>query len=263
MIGLFFGDTNLPKQILKKIKQKKIKYFIIDLSKNKIFKNNPHSQSISIGQFGKIFEILKKKRCNKVLFAGRINKPKFLSLKMDLKGLYYLPSIMKAAKLGDAAILKNIINIFAKEKIKVISSIAYNPELTLSKGIHTKLKPNTDDIAAIKRGIKSLGALNSHNHVQGLVIRNDNIIAKETSKGTKKMLQLIYKSKKSESIMIKFPKKKQDLRIDLPTIGLDTLKDCKSAGIKGIVLKSKQNIFMDKNECINFANKNYIFIMVK
>jgi DUF1009 family protein len=63
--------------------------------------------------------------------------------------------------------------------------------------------------------------------------------------------------------MIKFPKKKQDLRIDLPTIGLDTLKDCKGAGIKGIVLKSKQNIFMDKNECINFANKNYIFIMVK
>ena len=62
MIGLFFGDTNLPKQILKKIKQKKIKYFIIDLSKNKIFKNNPHSQSISIGQFGKIFEILKKKK---------------------------------------------------------------------------------------------------------------------------------------------------------------------------------------------------------
>ena len=61
MIGLFFGDTDLPKQILKKIKQKKIKYFIIDLSKNKIFKNTSHSQSISIGQFGKIFEILKKK----------------------------------------------------------------------------------------------------------------------------------------------------------------------------------------------------------
>ena len=62
--------------------------------------------------------------------------------------------------------------------------------------------------------------------------------------------------------IIKFPKQKQDLRIDLPTIGLDTLKDCKKAGIKGIVLKSKQNIFMDKNKCINFANKNKIFIKV-
>ena len=64
-------------------------------------------------------------------------------------------------------------------------------------------------------------------------------------------------------ILIKFPKIKQDLRADLPTIGLDTFYDCKRAKIKGIVLKSKQNIFLDKNKCINFANKNKMFINVQ
>ena len=63
--------------------------------------------------------------------------------------------------------------------------------------------------------------------------------------------------------MIKYPKKKQDLRADLPTIGIDTLKDCKMAKIKGIVLKSNENIILDKSKCINFANKNKIFIAVK
>ena len=63
-------------------------------------------------------------------------------------------------------------------------------------------------------------------------------------------------------ILIKFPKKKQDLRIDLPTIGLNTLKDCKKYGLKGIVLKSKKNIFLDRNKSINFANKNKIFIKI-
>ena len=57
MIGLIFGDTDLPKQILKKVKKNKVKYFIIDLSGDKSFKNDPQSQSIAIGQFGKIFEI--------------------------------------------------------------------------------------------------------------------------------------------------------------------------------------------------------------
>ena len=78
------------------------------------------------------------------------------------------------------------------------------------------------------------------------------------------MLQLIDKKKhkKAKTILIKFPKKKQDLRLDLPTIGLDTLKDCKKAGIKGIVLKSKKNIFMNKSKSISFANKNKIFIKV-
>ena len=68
--------------------------------------------------------------------------------------------------------------------------------------------------------------------------------------------------KKSDGILIKLPKKKQDLRMDLPTIGLNTLKDCKKYGLKGIVLKSKKNIFLDKDKCINFANKNKIFIKI-
>ncbi len=69
MIGLFFGETNFPKEILKKIKKKKINYTIIDLTKNKTFKKNKNSYSVSIGQFGKILNILKKKNCKKVLFA--------------------------------------------------------------------------------------------------------------------------------------------------------------------------------------------------
>ena len=69
MIGLFFGETNFPKEILKKIKKKKIGYIIIDLTKNEIFKKYKNSYPVSIGQFGKILGILKKNNCKKVLFA--------------------------------------------------------------------------------------------------------------------------------------------------------------------------------------------------
>jgi len=262
MIGLIFGDTDFPKKILDKIKKLKIKYFIIDLSINKKFKKNKYSYSVSIGQFGKIIRLIKHKKCKKVLFAGKINKPIFSSLKLDLKGLYYMPKIIKASRLGDAAILREIIKILVKEKIKVISSITFNSELTLTKGVHTKLKPNINDLRSVKIGIKSLVNQNAYNHVQGLVVRNSRIIAKETSKGTKNMIQSIKKSKNFQGILIKLPKKKQDLKIDLPTIGLDTFKDCKKSGINGIILKSKQNIFLDKKKSINFANKNKIFIKV-
>ena len=68
---------------------------------------------------------------------------------------------------------------------------------------------------------------------------------------------------KNSGVLAKFPKKKQDLRIDLPTVGLKTLMQCKSSGLKGIVLKSKQNVFLDRKKCISYANKNKMFIMVK
>ncbi|MDA7486375.1 LpxI family protein [Candidatus Pelagibacter ubique] len=102
--------------------------------------------------------------------------------------------------------------------------------------------------------------LKSLDHVQAIIVKNDTIIAIEDHQGTKKMLSKL--KKKSEGILIKLPKKKQDLRMDLPTIGLQTLKDCKKYGLKGIVLRSKKNIFLDKAKCIGFANKNKIFVKV-
>ena len=68
---------------------------------------------------------------------------------------------------------------------------------------------------------------------------------------------------KNKGVLVKFPKKKQDLRIDLPTVGLKTLVQCKAAGLKGIVLKAKQNVFLERNKRINFANKNKMFITSK
>jgi len=194
MIGLFLGETDFPNLILNNIKKDSIKYFIIDLSTKGIFKKNKNSKKISIGKFGKILDLIKKKKCKKVLFAGKIAKPNLSSIKLDFKGIYYLPRIIQASKLGDAAILKELIKILNENNIRVIKSNFYNPELTLSKGNFTKIK--------------------------------------------------------------------QDLRVDLPTVGFDTLKDCNKANLKGIVLKSNQNIFLDRKRCINFANKNRIFIKI-
>ncbi|MDC0539318.1 UDP-2,3-diacylglucosamine diphosphatase LpxI [Candidatus Pelagibacter sp.] len=260
MIGLFLGDTDFSEVVLKKIKKLNKKYFIIDLSKNNKFKKNKNSNRISIGKFGKIIRLIKEKKTKKVLFAGKIEKPKFSTLRLDLKGVYYMPSVLKAAKLGDAAIIKAIIKILDNENIKVISSIFFNPELTVKSGNYTKSKPNIIDTKSIKKGINYFNKLNNLDHVQAVIVKDNTILAIEDQQGTKKMLSRL--KKKSRAILIKLPKKKQDLRIDLPTIGLQTLKDCKKYGLKGIVLKSKKNIFLDKAKCINFANKNKIFIKI-
>jgi len=264
MIGLIFGDTDFPKEILKTVKKRKIKYLIIDLSKSKKFKNDRKSYSVSIGQFGKIINILMESKCKKVLFAGKVNKPNFSKLKLDFKGIYYIPRIIKASKLGDAAILKEIIKILAQNKIKTENSLIFNPELTLKKGIYSKVKPNKQDLLDIKKAIKTLNNLRQYNFSQGVVVRNKKVVSIEGKGGTKKMLEKSRSKKfRNQGVLVKFPKKKQDLRVDLPTIGLKTFKQSKTAGLKGIVIKGKQHVFLDKSKCIDFANKNKMFISVK
>ena len=263
MIGLIFGETDFPKEILKKIKKKDIKYLIIDLTKKKIFRKDKHSYNISLGQFGKIIKILKENKCKKVLFAGKVKKPNFSKLHLDLKGIYYIPRIIKSAKLGDAAILKEIIKILNQEKIKTINSLTFNPELTLQKGIYSKTKPNLDNMLDIRKAIKILSKTGKYSFSQGAVVRNKEVIAIEGKRGTEQMLKKCKTKKfKGTGVLVKLPKKKQDLRIDLPTVGLKTIKQCKSVGLKGVVLKSRQNVFLEKKESIKFANKNKFFIKV-
>ena len=264
MLGLIFGETNFPLEILKKVKKKHIEYLIIDLTKKKNFKKDKNSYAVSIGQFGKIIKIFKKNKCRKVLFAGKVKKPNFSKLRLDFKGIYYIPRIVRSSKLGDAAILREIIKILKQERISTISSLTYNPELTLKKGTYSKVKPNKEDNLDIKKAISTLSKLGKYTFSQGTVVRNNKVVVIEGKGGTEGMLKRSKsKTQRNKGVLVKLPKKKQDLRIDLPTVGLKTLAQCKAAGLKGIVLKAKQNVFLEKNKCINFTNKNKMFLIVK
>ena len=207
MIGLIFGETDFPKYIYKKVKSKK-KYIIIDLTKKKFFKKDKNSYSVSVGQFGKIISILKENNCKKVLFAGKVSKPKFSKLKLDLKGVYYISKIIKKSKIGDAAVLKTIINIFKKEGIKTINSTFFTPELNFSRGNYTKYKPDNIDKRDIKNAIKFLNKSKAYNYIQAAVGRNNTVIL-EKQKGTQDMLENMKKNKnKKNGVLVKFPKKK-------------------------------------------------------
>jgi len=100
-----------------------------------------------------------------------------------------------------------------------------------------------------------------------VVIRNSQVISIEGPDGTDAMLKRAgiflkrFSSKnKRQGILLKFPKQNQDLRVDLPTVGIRTVNRCAKIGLKGIVLKANQNIFLDRSKCINLANKNKMFI---
>ena len=267
MIGLVLGETQFGNLIIKKLKLLKKNFLIIDISKKKIFKKNKNFFPLSIGQLGKAILILKKNGCKKIIFAGKITTPNFSKTKFDFKALYYLPKIIKEAKKGDASIIKVVIDIFKKEGFKIISSAYFNPELLLKRGNYTKIKPDFLSKKDMLKGKSIINDLSSRGIGQGVVIKNSQVVTIEGSDGTDAMLKrastlfkrFSYKSKR-QGILLKFPKRNQDLRVDLPTVGIKTIKKCVKIGLKGIVVKANQNIFLDRSKCISLANKNRMFI---
>ena len=269
MLGLILGDTHIGQVIIKKLIKENIKFIIIDISKKGIFKKRKNSFRLSIGQLGKCISILKKNKCKNIIFAGRIEKPNFKKLKFDYKAIYHLPKIIKETKKGDAYIINFITNLFEKEGFKIINQTKYNKEIVLNKGTCTTLKPNKSDKSNIIIGKKIIYDLKRVGVEQGVIVLNKYNVFTENLKGTDSLIKesklkiSIFKKENqlnSAGILIKLPKPNQDLRTDLPTIGFKTVKNCITAGLRGIVVKSKFNIFLDKRRCIELANKKKFFI---
>jgi len=221
---------------------------------------------LKITELGKAISILKKNNCKNVIFIGKVERPDISLLKFDRKALFYLPRLFSAFKIGDGNILKEIIKIFKENKLNVVNSMKFTPELIFKDKSINKLKINNTDKISISKGVKIIKSLSKFDIGQSVVINNGYVLAIEGPEGTdetiKRSLHLSKKYKlKNKSILIKFPKANQDLRIDLPTIGFDTIKNCIKANIKGIAVKRSQNIILDKDKIINLVKKNNFFII--
>lgn len=266
MLALIAGNTDLPKIIIKKLYKKKINFIILDLTFNKIYKNYINSFSINITELDKALLILKKYNCKEIILAGKVYRPELSLSNFSFRSLSYYKRLYRAFKKGDGSILKEIIKIFRENKITVISSMSYTPELIFKEKNINNIKINNVDKSSIKKGINIIKNLSKFDIGQSVIINNGFVLAIEGPEGTdsaiKRASYLKKKySLKEKSILIKFPKTNQDLRVDLPTIGFKTIKNCIKANIKGIALKKNQNIFLDKSKIINITRKNNFFII--
>ena len=266
MLGLIVGESSLPRFIINKLLKKKVDFLILDLTISNIYKKYKNSYCLKITELGKAISILKKNNCKNIIFIGKVKRPEFSLLKFDRKALFYLPRLFSAFKKGDGTIIKEIIKIFKEHKINVENSMKYTPELIFKDKAINKVKIKNADKSSISKGVSIIKSLSKFDIGQSVVINNGYVLAMEGPEGTdetiKRSLYLSKKYKlKNKSILVKFPKAKQDLRVDLPTIGLDTVKNCIKANIKGIAVKRSQNIILDKNKIINLTKKNNFFII--
>lgn len=259
MIGIFAGTGSLPKEIVLSLNKQGKKYIILNLTEKKI----RNSVKINLGQFGKILNVLKKNNIKEVIFAGYVKRPNLSKLKLDLKAISLLPKLISAFKKGDGSILNFARQILKKNNIKVIESHKYCKHLLVNKTI-TKSKPNFSDTKDFTKGKKILDVLSKFDNAQGIVLDSGYILAIESAEGTDEMLKRVTKLKQSKKkhsgVLIKLPKKTQNLNYDLPTIGYKTVMLCIKSNLRGIYLKKNQNIFLDQDKALRLANKNNLFI---
>jgi len=144
----------------------------------------------------------------------------------------------------------------------IISLKKVVPDIFLGKGNQTKVKITKINFEDIKKGIKILKNNSKFDIGQSIIIQQGSVIAIEAAQGTDNLIKQSYPYIKSvkQAILVKMVKSNQDIRVDLPTLGMKTVKNIQKYSLCGIAYSSDLTVILEKNKVIDYCERNKIFL---
>jgi hypothetical protein len=224
---------------------------------------------VGLAQLGKAISELKKAGCGAVCFAGHVQRPDFSKLSPDLRAMKSLPGAIAAAQQGDDALLRFLLGEFEKEGFRIEGAHEVAAGLTLGEGTLGAVEPTAAHRSDIDKAMATARMLGGMDVGQGAVVCDGLVLAVEAQEGTDAMLercarlpQDIRGSKAApRGVLAKAPKPVQDIRVDLPTIGVRTLERAAEAGLAGVVGEAGGLLLVDREEIQAAADRLGLFVI--
>lgn len=262
-IGLIVGNGDFPLYFIEEAKRNNVPIYPIGLFKtvNDKIKKSENYVEFNIGSIGEIVKYLLLNDIKKIIMLGKVEKKLiFEDLILDKYGEQIM-EIVPDKK--DETLLFAIIGFLRLNKIKVLPQSYLMKKFLFENKCYTIKSPSLEDEKTIKIGIEAARALSRVDAGQTVVCRDMSVIAIEGIEGTDETIKRAAVYSDRDNIIVKMSRPQQDMRVDIPTIGLDTLKNAYENKVKGIVAEAGRMMFLNQKECIDFANEKGIFIVGK
>lgn len=261
-IGLIAGSGKFPLLVADSVKRRGLKVIAVahrEETTEELATKVDEITWIGLGQFGHLLSAFKSRGVRHVLMAGAITKAKmFDNVRPDPKGLAVMG---KLPVLHDDDILRAVARELEKEGITVVGSTAYLPELLAPSGCLSKRRPCREEMEDMEFGwmvAKELGSLDIGHCV---VVRRKTVLAIEAIEGTDKAILRGGELGKENAVVVKVSKPNQDLRFDLPAVGLNTIKAMSTVNASVLAIEAGKALIFDKEKMIRLADSNGIAIV--
>jgi len=224
---------------------------------------------ISIGQIGRAKKLLRAEGCRDVMFIGALVRPALSEIRIDLGTLRVLGDIWDSFRGGDDHLLSGIGRIFERDGFRMRGIKDAAPDLLMPEGCLTRTTPDPKALSDIARGRDVLRALGPFDIGQAVAVIDGHVVGVEDIEGTDGFLARIAALRDSRRIraalgrgvLIKEPKRGQDLRFDLPTIGPRTVEGAVRAGLAGIAVAAGNTLLADPQAMIEMADRAGLFVI--
>ena len=270
-LGIIAGQGDLPSRVAQSAVARGYDVFIIriaGLADMEALAAFP-GLTLSLGQVGGTIEALQAQACEAIVFAGYITRPDFASITFDAQGQALLPKIIAAAGKGDDAAIGVFVSAFQSAGFKVLGPEDVYADLLCPDGNLTQVRPQQSDLEDLQKAFRIAGIIGREDIGQGCVVRDGVVVAVEAQEGTDAMLvragglDLEYRGnqKGRKGVLVKRAKPRQEMRVDLPVIGVRTVELVEQAGLAGIGLEAGTSLIIDRAQTISAANAAGIFLI--
>ncbi|MCI5050440.1 MAG: UDP-2,3-diacylglucosamine diphosphatase LpxI [Rickettsiales bacterium] len=264
-LGIIAGSTELPRVIIRECERIGRDYHILaieDTTDQETVQDKPHDW-IRIGAIGKALNKLKHNAVREVVFAGKVMRPKLTQLRPDLKATKLLARLGSNLFKGDDELLREIITFFEEEGFSVVGVHDVVEDILTPEGLIGSIYPDKRSQADIEMGAKLARTIGSLDIGQSVIIQNQLVIGVEAIEGTDALIKRCEALRTEErgGVLVKMKKPHQEFRIDLPTIGKQTLERIAECGFSGIAAEAGSSLMLNREELARTADELGIFLL--
>jgi DUF1009 family protein len=199
---------------------------------------------------------LREAGITQVVFAGAVTRPTLDPALFDPMTAQVVPDLLVAMAQGDDATLRAVIAMFEAEGLQVVGVADLAPGLLAGDGVLGAAAPGAVDLADAVRGRAILDALAPVDVGQACVVARGLCLGIEAIFGTDALLADVAARRSGRGgVFVKRAKIGQDMRIDLPTIGPDTVQAAVAAGLSGLCVQARSVIVLDRARVIDLADR--------
>lgn len=260
--GLIAGNGRFPFLVLEGARKAKAAISVVALREEtdpEIERIAERVQWVGIGQLGKMISFFKNEGVERAIMAGQVKHVQIFS--NAIPDARMLKMLLKLPRRNTDALIGAIADELLSEGIELIDSTYFLKDYLPEPGVLTKRKPDDRERGDVDYGLEIAREIARLDLGQTIVIRSKACVAIEAMEGTDETIRRAGQLAKGRLTVVKVAKSSQDMRFDVPVVGLPTIEAMLSAGAACLSVTAGKTLLFDREEMIRLADKNKIAIV--
>jgi len=213
-----------------------------------------------VGQLSRLLKFFREQKIHQAIMAGQIAPSNLFDLRPDWKALLLLAQLKQR---NAESIFAAIANELSKVGVDLLPATTFLEGSLAQAGLIAGPKLSQREEQDVEFGWKIAKEIAGLDIGQTVIVKNGTIVAVEALEGTNDVIKRGGTLARKGAVMVKVAKPNQDMRFDVPVIGLETLRVAAEAGLRAIAVEATRTLLLEKDEIVDVANRSKISITAR